>query len=176
VTVRCLDRPFGLTKHPLYLGPGAPSSVGPTLVDNLRLSNADITDAALNSVWGQFRHCIQRQTWEYLATFFNLILCKMYSAAPCSFHLQLQLNMSSTKKCPFITNMNSALWQSVPVHSANVVNSCTKARRRVLTSTLVYLIGSESSCDLGSETYKLNLKSYIYNYNLILGVCILLRV
>jgi hypothetical protein len=31
--------------------------------------------------------------------------------------------------------------------------------------TLLYLIGSESSCDLGSETYNLNLKNYIYNYN-----------
>jgi hypothetical protein len=40
--------------------------------------------------------------------------------------------------------------QSVPEHSANVVKSCTKACRRVLTSTLLYLIGSESSCDLGS--------------------------
>jgi hypothetical protein len=55
--------------------------------------------------------------------------------------------------------------QSVPVHSANVVKSCTKACRRVLISTLLYLIGSESSCDLGSETYKLNLKNYICNYN-----------
>jgi hypothetical protein len=54
--------------------------------------------------------------------------------------------------------------QSVPVHSANVVKSCTKACRRVLTSTLLYLVGSESSCDLGSETYKPNLKNYIYNY------------
>jgi hypothetical protein len=51
----------------------------------------------------------------------------------------------------------------VPVHSANVVKSCTKACRIVL--TLLYLICSESSCDLGSETYKLNLKNYIYNYN-----------
>jgi hypothetical protein len=42
----------------------------------------------------------------------------------------------------------------------------TEASRRVLTSTLLYLIGSESSCDLGSETYKLNLKNYIYNYNI----------
>jgi hypothetical protein len=49
--------------------------------------------------------------------------------------------------------------QSVPVHSANVVKPCTKAYRRVLTSTLLYLIRSESSCDLGSETYKLNLKN-----------------
>jgi hypothetical protein len=54
---------------------------------------------------------------------------------------------------------------SVPIHSANVVMSCTKACRRVLTSTLLYFIGSESSCDLGSVTYKLNLKNYIYNYN-----------
>jgi hypothetical protein len=46
--------------------------------------------------------------------------------------------------------------QSVAVDSANVV----KARRRVLTSTPLYLIGSESSSDLGSETYKLNLKNY----------------
>jgi hypothetical protein len=49
--------------------------------------------------------------------------------------------------------------QSVPVHSADVVKSCTKAYRRALTSTLLYLIGSESSRDLGSETYKLNLKN-----------------
>jgi hypothetical protein len=47
--------------------------------------------------------------------------------------------------------------QSVLVHSANAVKSCTRACRRVLTSTLLYLTGSESSCDLGSETYKLNL-------------------
>jgi hypothetical protein len=44
--------------------------------------------------------------------------------------------------------------QSVPIHSAHVVKSCKEARRRVLTSTLLYLIESESSCDLGSETYK----------------------
>jgi hypothetical protein len=31
----------------------------------------------------------------------------------------------------------------------------------MLTSTLLYLIGSESSCDLGNVTYKLNLKNYI---------------
>jgi hypothetical protein len=55
--------------------------------------------------------------------------------------------------------------QFVPVHSENIVKSCTKAHRRVLTSTLLYSIGSESSCDLGSETYRLNLKNYIYNYN-----------
>jgi hypothetical protein len=59
--------------------------------------------------------------------------------------------------------------QSVPTHSANVLRPCRKARRRVLTSTLLYLIGSESSCDLGSETYKLNLRNYIYNYS----ICIL---
>jgi hypothetical protein len=58
--------------------------------------------------------------------------------------------------------------QSVPVHSANVVKSCTKACRRVLTGTLIYLIGSESSCDLGNVTYKLSLKNYIYNYNIYL--------
>jgi hypothetical protein len=40
------------------------------------------------------------------------------------------------------------------------------ACRRVLTSTLLYLIGAEFSCDLGSETYKLNLRDYIYNYNI----------
>jgi hypothetical protein len=45
------------------------------------------------------------------------------------------------------------------------LKSCTKACRRVLTSTLLYLKGSESSCDLHSETYKLNLKNYIYDYN-----------
>jgi hypothetical protein len=28
-----------------------------------------------------------------------------------------------------------------------------------------HLIGSESSCDLGSETYKLSVSSCIYNYN-----------
>jgi hypothetical protein len=49
--------------------------------------------------------------------------------------------------------------QSVPIHSANVVKSCTKACRKVFTSTLIYLIGSESCCDLESETYKLNLKN-----------------
>jgi GTP1/Obg family GTP-binding protein len=50
--------------------------------------------------------------------------------------------------------------QFVPVHSANVVMSCIKACRRVLTSTLLYFIDSESSCDLGIETqYKLYLKT-----------------
>jgi hypothetical protein len=49
--------------------------------------------------------------------------------------------------------------QSVPIHPANVVKSCTKTCRRVLTSTLLYLIGSEPSCDLGSVTSKLNLKT-----------------
>jgi hypothetical protein len=34
--------------------------------------------------------------------------------------------------------------QSVPVHSANVVKPCTKTCGKVLTSTLLYLIGSES--------------------------------
>jgi hypothetical protein len=48
--------------------------------------------------------------------------------------------------------------QSVPIHSANVIKSCTNACRRVLNSILLYLIGSESSCNLGSETYKINLK------------------
>jgi hypothetical protein len=57
--------------------------------------------------------------------------------------------------------------QSVPIYSANVVKSYTKACRRVLTSTLLYLIGLESSCDLGSVTYKLNLKNYIYILNLV---------
>jgi hypothetical protein len=52
--------------------------------------------------------------------------------------------------------------QSLPVHSANVVKAC----RRELTSTLPYLIGSKSSCDLGSKTYKLNRKNYIYNYSI----------
>jgi predicted nucleotidyltransferase len=61
---------------------------------------------------------------------------------------------------------NSPLYlQSVPIYSANAVKSCTKACRRVLTSTHLYLIGSKSFCDLGIETYKLNLKNYIYNYN-----------
>jgi hypothetical protein len=45
--------------------------------------------------------------------------------------------------------------QSVPVHSANVVKSCPKACRRVLTSTLLYLIRSESSCDLGNVSSKI---------------------
>jgi hypothetical protein len=54
---------------------------------------------------------------------------------------------------------------TVETQSANVVKLYTKACRRVLTSTLLYLIGSESSCDLGSESYKLNLKNYIYIYN-----------
>jgi hypothetical protein len=39
------------------------------------------------------------------------------------------------------------------------------ACRRVLTSASLYLIRSESSCDLGSETYELNLKNYVYDYN-----------
>jgi hypothetical protein len=56
--------------------------------------------------------------------------------------------------------------QSVPIHSANVVKSYKKACRRVLTSTLLYLIESEFSCDLGCETYKLNLKNYTYNYTI----------
>jgi hypothetical protein len=37
-------------------------------------------------------------------------------------------------------------------YTANVVKLYTKACRRVLSSTLLYLIGSESSCDLGSVT------------------------
>jgi hypothetical protein len=49
--------------------------------------------------------------------------------------------------CTFFFNFPLHL-QSVPVHSANVVKSC----RRVLTSILLYLIGSESSCDLGRQT------------------------
>jgi hypothetical protein len=68
------------------------------------------------------------------------------------------------RKANFFFNFPLYL-QSVPVHSVNVLRSYTKACRRVLTSTLLYLIGSESSCDLGSESYKLNLKNYIYNYN-----------
>jgi hypothetical protein len=36
----------------------------------------------------------------------------------------------------------------------------------MLTSILLYLIGSQSSCELESETYKLNLKNYIYIYNI----------
>jgi hypothetical protein len=47
----------------------------------------------------------------------------------------------------------------IRVHSANALKLYTKSCRRVLTSTLLYLIGSESCCDLGSETYKLNLKN-----------------
>jgi hypothetical protein len=35
----------------------------------------------------------------------------------------------------------------------------------VLTSTFLYLIVSEFFCDLGNLTCKLNLKNYIYNYN-----------
>jgi hypothetical protein len=53
--------------------------------------------------------------------------------------------------------------QSVPIPSANVVKLYTKACKRLLTSTLLYLIGSELSCDLGNVTYKLNLKNYVYN-------------
>jgi hypothetical protein len=56
--------------------------------------------------------------------------------------------------------------QSVPVHSVNVVNLCTKVCRRVLTSTLLMLNRLESSCDLGSEIYKLNLTNHIYNYRI----------
>jgi hypothetical protein len=36
----------------------------------------------------------------------------------------------------------------------------------MLTSTLLYLIGSESSRHLGTVTYKLNLKNHIYSYNI----------
>jgi hypothetical protein len=54
----------------------------------------------------------------------------------------------------------------VPIHSANIVKSFTKACRRVLISTLLYLIESESSCDLGIVTYKLNLENCIYNYSI----------
>jgi hypothetical protein len=54
--------------------------------------------------------------------------------------------------------------QSVPIRSEHVAKSCTKACGRVLTSTLLYLMGSEFSCYLESVTYKLNLKNYIYNY------------
>jgi hypothetical protein len=64
-----------------------------------------------------------------------------------------------TGEC-FLFNFSLYL-QSVPIHSANVIKLCIKACRRVLTSTLLYLIGSESFCDLGSETYKLNLKNYM---------------
>jgi hypothetical protein len=35
----------------------------------------------------------------------------------------------------------------------------------VLNITLPYLIGSDISCDLGSDTYKLNFKNNTYNYN-----------
>jgi hypothetical protein len=56
--------------------------------------------------------------------------------------------------------------QSILIDSANVVSSYTKACRKMLTSTLLYLIGSESACDLGSVTYKLNHKKYIYNYSI----------
>jgi hypothetical protein len=58
--------------------------------------------------------------------------------------------------------------QYVLKHSANVVRSYTKACRRVFTTTttLLHLVGSESSCDLGNVTYKLNLKNYIYNCNI----------
>jgi hypothetical protein len=51
--------------------------------------------------------------------------------------------------------------QSVSIHSANVVKSYTMACRRVLTGTL-YLIGLESSCELGSANYKLNNKLYLH--------------
>jgi hypothetical protein len=45
--------------------------------------------------------------------------------------------------------LNSPLYlRSVPVNTANAVTSC----RRELTGTLLYSIGSESSCDLGSGT------------------------
>jgi hypothetical protein len=55
--------------------------------------------------------------------------------------------------------------QSLLIHSENAVRSYTRACRRVITSTLLYLIGSESSCDLGNVTYKLNFVNFIYNYN-----------
>jgi hypothetical protein len=49
--------------------------------------------------------------------------------------------------------------QSVPIHSANDIKPCTKACRRMLNSTLLYLIGSESSCDLGIFDYDFHTKS-----------------
>jgi hypothetical protein len=49
--------------------------------------------------------------------------------------------------------------QSVPTLSAIAVKSYRKAYRTVLTSTLLYFIGSELSCDLGNVTYKLNFKN-----------------
>jgi hypothetical protein len=82
---------------------------------------------------------------------------------------------SSTVSEPSILRKNSAFFtkcafcrislylQSVLIHSANAVRSYTKTCRRVLTSTLRYLIGSESSCDLWNVT---NLKNHIYNYNI----------
>jgi hypothetical protein len=73
---------------------------------------------------------------------------------------------SYAQSCPNIFFNFPLYLQSVPIHSANAVKSYTKACRRVLTSTLLYLIGSESSCDLGSVTYKINLKNYIYNYSI----------
>jgi hypothetical protein len=36
----------------------------------------------------------------------------------------------------------------------------------MLTSTHLYLVGSEPSCDLGSVTYNLNLKNYIHNHSI----------
>jgi hypothetical protein len=70
-------------------------------------------------------------------------------------------------RCYYFLFVNFPLYlQSVPANSANVVKSCTEACRRVLTSTLLYVIGPEASCDLRTETYKRNLINYIYNYSI----------
>jgi hypothetical protein len=63
--------------------------------------------------------------------------------------------------CTFPLNL-----QSVPIHSVNIVRSYAEPCRRVFTSTLLYFIGSESSCDLGNVTCKWNLKKHIYNYSM----------
>jgi hypothetical protein len=57
----------------------------------------------------------------------------------------------------FICNMYQYIQQMLWRHVQSHVEECSLV--------LFYLIGPESSCDLGSETYKLNLKNYIYNYN-----------
>jgi hypothetical protein len=62
-----------------------------------------------------------------------------------------------------------------------VVRSYAKACRNVLTSTLLYLLGSEPYCDLGNVSYKLNLKNNIFNdiLNLVgrsIGKCLCNRI
>jgi hypothetical protein len=71
--------------------------------------------------------------------------------------------------------------QSVPVRSANCVKSCTIARRRVLSSDFLQLVGSRSLVAFENETYELNPANYDCKYdnytrNLVVGRQIICQV